>query len=537
MSLLDRIQARTINRPTEQRFGIDQWISDYLLPTQFGFNGVQYGAGYGLTQTLAGNRATEIASTLPGYLAALRSCPPAFAAQLVRALVLSQARFVFRNPPWHPSTPRKTFGTRALGLLERPWTNATTGELIARMEWHAGVAGNAFVTRRPDRLRVLRPDWVAILYGSHLEPDDPGHALDGELIGYVYQNQGLFNSQYRPQTLLPSDVAHWSPIPDPENAGIGMSWITPAVREIQKDRVATQHTINYFSNGATPNMVVKGITAATREQFEEIVAMMEANHAGVANAYKTLYLAAGADATVVGANLADIDMKSVNGTAETRIASLSRVHPVILGIAEGLAGSSLNAGNFSMARRIWADSWIYPTLQDLAASLAPLVDVPADAELWTDTGDMPILREDAKDAAEIEQVKASTIVSLVNGGFTADSVLAAVNGQNMGLLKHTGMVSVQLQLPGAEQAPATAPPSRSLPSAEDLAERADDNQLKRFWLHGDGASRWATWTELYHHLRKHMVDELAKRVAAEWFHERYGIWPRHQKGKNPHGPG
>lgn len=799
MSLLDRIAARTVDRPTERRSSIDQWIADYLIPAQFGFNGVQYSAGIpGLTQTLAGNRATEVLTTLPGYLAALRSCPPAFAAQLVRALVLSQARFVFRNPPWHPTSPRKTFGTRALGLLERPWRNATTGELIARMEWHAGVAGNAYVTRRPDRLRVLRPDWVAILYGSHLEPEDPGHALDGELIGYVYQNQGLFTGKYRPQTLLPQDTAHWSPVPDPENAGIGMSWITPAVREIQQDRLATTHTIRYFEQGASPNLVVKGINAATREQFEEIVDMMEAKHAGVANAYRclhpetevamwdgsrrradavsvgdtvvawagscavpgrvtaadwqpsapivtvttqrgrvirtndrhpfllkdgswvqaidlnygdllvtglgwasdndaadtltpyqawvlgvivgdgctiadspvisawdegirtrlrvghplrhtgkghdyrvlgarrmcteagvmykrsyekrippqvlagsakvkwaflaglidtdghvsdpalrrscevgitstckelltdaqhvlaslgvnasvslsmpaggagggahgegprgrdvwrlvalgndqarrlwptldlactekarrlaeyatipsrqdrsrydrvvsvvvgapeptigleiadhhthvtggvvthnTLYLTAGADVTPVGANLGELDLKGVHGSTETRIASLSRVHPVILGIAEGLAGSSLNAGNFGMARRIWADSWIYPTLQDLAASLAPLIDVPADAELWTDTGDMPILREDAKDAAEIEQVKAATISSLITNGFTRKSVIAAVTGQNMTLLEEDPQwISVQLQAASGQPPPA-----------------------------------------------------------------------------------
>lgn len=535
MSLLDRIASRTIDRPTERRFAIDQWISDYLAPTTFGFNGVQYGAGFGLNQTLAGNRATEITGTLPGYLAALRSCPPAFAAQLVRALVLSQARFVFRNPPWHPTTPRKTFGTRGLGLLERPWPNATTGELIARMEWSAGLAGNAYVARRPDRLRVLRPDWTAILYGSDLEPDDPGHAIDGKLLGYIYQNQGLFNSKYRAQTILPRDMAHWSPIPDPENAGIGMSWITPAVREIQKDRLATTHTIRYFEQGATPNLVVKGITAATKEQFDEIVGMMEAGHAGVANAYKTLYLVAGADATVVGANLADIDLKGVNGASETRIASLSRVHPVILGIAEGLAGSSLNAGNFGMARRIWADSWIYPTLQDLAASLAPLVDVPADAELWTDVGDMPILREDAKDAAEIEQVKAATIVSLVNGGFTAESVLAAVNGQNMGLLKHTGMVSVQLQQPGAEQPPPADVAVRDVLLDVFDETRADHNNLKQYWMVGEGAAKWATWTELYNHLKKHMVNEMAKRVASEWFKERYGYSPGADLNRVAHG--
>src|SRR5690606_11642187 len=98
---------------------------------------------------------------------------------------------------------------------------------------------------------------------------------------------------------------------------------------------------------------------------------------------------------------------------ETRISSLSRVPASLLGISEGLAGSSLNAGNFDSARRVFADTWVSPTLQDYAASLASLVDVPDDAELWPDTSDMPILRDDGKAAAEILQLKQASIVALV----------------------------------------------------------------------------------------------------------------------------
>jgi phage portal protein BeeE len=447
VGLLERIAD--VRNGAETRYSADTWLTDYYLPTQFGFNGGQYAVGgyNGLVQTLAGNRASEIVSSLPGYMAALRQCPPAFAAELVRASVLSQARFTFRNLPGRPNA-RKQFGTKELGILEVPWPNATTGELIARMEWHAGVTGNAYVTRRAKRLKVLRPDWVAVLYGSEQEPEDAIHALDGQLLGYVYQNGGLYSSGNEPTTLLPEDVAHWSPIPDPEAGEVGMSWVTPAIREMQGDRLTSEHKIRFFENGATPNLVVKGIPAITKVQFDEIVDAMEAKHAGVANAYRTLYLTAGADATVVGANLDKLDLKAVTGTFETRIAALSRVHPVILGIAEGLAGSALNAGNFGMARRIWADTWIYPTLQDLVASLATIVNVPSGAELWFDVADMPILREDAKDAAEIGQTRQTTITGYVREGFTPDSSIAAAIGQDEGLLKHTGNMSVQLQPPG-----------------------------------------------------------------------------------------
>jgi phage portal protein BeeE len=460
LGLLERVgEARRVT--AERAFPGDQWLTDYLIPSQqaqFNYGGAVYQVG-GLLQTSPfGPRVQEISATLPSYAAALRRCPPAFAAEMVRALVLSQARFTFRNRP-STNTPRRTFGTSALSVLEEPWPNATTGELLARMEWHAGLAGNSYVYRQPDRLRVLRPDWVAILYGSQLEPDDPAHALDGEVIGYIYQQGGVKGgNRSKVYTLLPADVVHWSPLPDPEAAGLGMSWVTPAVREIQGDQAATEHKLNFFRNGATPNMVVKGIPAANEEQFNQIVNQLEASHSGVRNAYKTLYLTAGADVTVVGSSLQQLDFKATQGAGETRIALLSRVHPVILAIAEGLAGSSLNAGNFAMARRLWADSWIYPTLQDVARALAPIVRVPSDAELWYDPADMPILREDAKDAAEIEQIKQTTITGYVKEGFTADSAVAAVNGQDVKLLKHTGLVSVQLQPPGVT-APADGQPA------------------------------------------------------------------------------
>lgn len=452
--LLERIaaeRARIAASPSEQRFSIDRWLSEYLIPAgTFGFNGGRYpygGLAPGLTQTFDRQPILKVPDTLPGYSAALKASPPAFAAQMVRAMVLSQARFVYRNPPWHARTPRRVFGSSRLRTLERPWPKAGTGELLARMEWHAGLAGSAFVLRQRRRLRLLRPDWVGVLYGSDAEPDDPVGALDGEILGYVYQNGG-FSSGNKPQTLLPSEVAHWSPLPDPESPDMGMSWVTATLREIQGDSAAAEHKVNFFRNGATPNMVVKGIPATTKEQFDQIVDMLEQRHAGVANAYRTLYLTAGADATVVGSDLRQLDFKQTQGAGETRISVVGRVPAVLLGIQAGLEGASLNAGNFGMAKRIFADSWLYPMLQDVTAALSPIVDIPDDAELWFDTADIPLLREDGKDAAEINSLRAAAIRQLWDGGADPDSAVAAVAPEWVGTLQHTGRLSVQLHRPG-----------------------------------------------------------------------------------------
>jgi hypothetical protein len=235
-------------------------------------------------------------------------------------------------------------------------------------------------------------------------------------------------------------------------------------------------TDDYVLTHNTPNLVVKGIAATTPEQFRQIVDDLEQGHAGVANAYKTLYLGAGADATVVGSHLGQIDFGATQGRGETRISVLSRVPASLLGISEGLSGSSLNAGNFNAARRMFADSWVYPTLQDLAASLAPLLNVPADAELWFDPADMVALREDAKDAAEIMQIQMSTIVAGVNGGFKPESVVAATIAQDPKLLKHSGLVSVQLQQPGA-QPPSPSSGSDAGPKALPQMRAIEDDEL------------------------------------------------------------
>jgi len=293
-------------------------------------------------------------------------------------------------------------------------------------------------------------------------------------------------------------------------------------------------------------LVVKGIPAVTREQFNEWVGAMEATHSGITNAYKTLYLTAGADVTVVGSSLRDLDLKSVQGGGETRIAVLSRVPAPILGIAEGLSGSSLNAGNFGMARRLFADTWVYPALQDLAGSLADIVDVPAGSELWFDTADMPLLREDAKDAAEIEDLKSTTITKYVREGFLPDSVIAAVRAQDISLLKHSGFLSVQLQAPGqpapGQPAPdgGSAPGQVPQPDAQARTAVGDEenrlagkdttpghDELHHYWTRGEGLAKWAKsphpWTTLVEHLTKYVGPEKAKTYASRWFIEVFGF--------------
>lgn len=375
-----------------------------------------------------------------------------FAVMLVRQLVFSEARFLWRRI--EDGRPTDLFEDERLALLERPWPNGTTGELLARMEQDTSLAGNFYATvvgsGNKRRIRRLRPDWVTIVTGS---PSDDPFDLEAEPIAYVYEpRHSLGGARAKPQLLTPEQVVHWSPVPDPEAQWRGMSWLQPVVNEILADSAATKHKLAFFENGAVPGLAIVHDPSVSPETFDAVVAEFEKTRA-VKGAYKTIHLAGGADIKTFGADMKQLDFKVTQGAGETRICAAGGVHPVIVGLSEGLQGSSLNAGNFNAARRSFADARIRPQWRSAASALEPLVGPPGErANLWYDDRDVPFLREDAKEEAEIRNTNASTLETLIRSGYTPDSAADAVTSGDFRKLSHSGLVSVQLHLPG-EHAP------------------------------------------------------------------------------------
>lgn len=72
-----------------------------------------------------------------------------------------------------------------------------------------------------------------------------------------------------------------------------------------------------------------------------------------------------------------------------------------------------------------------------------------------------------------------------------------------------------------------------------VAHPGDAERLKRYWTKGEGLAKWADkpkpWTELYHQLTKYMNPDMAKRTAAQWFHEVFGFWPGSDLNRVTHG--
>lgn len=401
-----------------------------------------------------------------GYIAgAYKANGIVFACILARQLVFSEARFQWRR--FANGRPGELFGDPSLALLETPWPNGTTGDLLNRVEVEASLAGNFYCTTADDRgnlgraatgpgrrIAKMRPDRVTIIVGS--ASDDP-YALDAKPVGYLYEppNLGAGRKQSEPVILMPDEVAHFAPIPDPAASFRGMSWLTPVLREIEADRATTTHKLRFFEKGATLATVVKFEKDTSPQVFDAFVSRYRAQHEGADNAYKTLFLGGGADVHTVGTDLKQLDFKATQGAGETRIAMAARVPATILQASEGLAGSSLNAGNFGQARRMFADGFLRPQWRMFAASIQSIIPGPAGASLWYDDRDIPYLREDVKDQAEIQSEKAKTIEALIRGGFTPKTAVAAVAPEWKNVLTHTGLFSVQLQEAGAAAPPST----------------------------------------------------------------------------------
>jgi HK97 family phage portal protein len=352
-----------------------------------------------------------------------------FAVVLARLSLFTEAEFCFQS-----LRDRSTYSNGALNLLQHPWENGNTGELLARMEQDVSLAGNFYgYLATPTSIQRLRPDWMEII-------------TDGRVpVGYVYTPGGPRGDDRAGKLLLPEEVVHWSPIPDPTAAYRGMSWLTPCVAEVQSDSAMTRHKQMFFERAATPNLLIKYVDKLDKESRERLRAELNLRHEGVENAYRTMVLDGGADATVIGANMREIDFEVVQAAGENRIASAAGVPGIIAGLKEGLQAATYS--NYAQAMRRFVDLWAFPQWRSACSALQKIVKTPGGSRLWFDTSAINALHESEADQADITMKKTVSIVNLVRAGYDGKAVAVAVEtGKGIDSLPHTG----NIYFPGAQ---------------------------------------------------------------------------------------
>jgi phage portal protein BeeE len=438
MSLLPR------RRSARGRHEVSRYsLTDYFTWVYQSVSSGGLGA-YGVTTTYGKSAAEPIATNFEGYASGLLFADgPVASAEAYRLRVFGQAPLLFQRRV--DGRPGDLYDDASLDLLRKPWLGGTCGDLMKRALLHGDLGGNAYLVLVGDELVLLRPDWVEIVLAKRMHE---GYQVGWRQVGIAYYEGGLGVGD--PAIFLPGEYIHFVPgLPDPLATYRGMSWLTPVIREVQADKSASDHKVKFFENAATPNLAVSLPKELTPAQFDQFVDRMDARTRGVEHAYETLYTGGGADVTVIGANMQQIDFGNVQGKGETRIANAAGVPPTLLSFSEGMQGSSLNAGNYGPTKRNFVDTTIRDLWQNWCGSAETLFPPPGDGDrLWYDPRDIPFLREDETAAAQIKSIEAETINKLVTAGFEKDSIVASVIAGDWTLLKDTGLVSVQLLPPG-----------------------------------------------------------------------------------------
>ena len=377
-----------------------------------------------------------------------------FAALYVRMSLFAEATFQYQA-----KDDRHLFGNTTLEKLEVPFgTGSTSQQLLARMEQDVSLAGNSYTWDAPgeDRLVRLRPDWTTIV--SELTAVGGGGQYRRK-VGYWWEPPRSVMGQGRGFFIPADEVVHWAPIPDPNADFRGMSWLTPAYRDVQGDDGMTQYKVKYLDNAATPNVIIKYAQKLQPGTVDSIRERMKARYGGAANAFKTLVLDQGADFTVVGNSFSQMDFTGVMQAGTERILADAQVPGVLVGL-EPLRGAGRG---YQESMQKFANLWARPQWRSACGALEALLDVPGGNRLWFDTGDIAALQDGEMERGQTALVKAQALLALVQAGYTHESAVAAVDAMDLSQLQAGGMGTPgggpQVQhLLGQQQPGATADP-------------------------------------------------------------------------------
>jgi phage portal protein BeeE len=352
-----------------------------------------------------------------------------FAVILVRLALFSEARFVFQS-----LVDKHLYGSQDLTILEAPWPNCTTGELLARMEQDLSLAGNAYLWKaEADRLVRIPPDEVTIISEERQGPTGRYR----EVVGYEWdptpvQNvaPGQSDRSDDAQSFTVGEVAHWSPYPDPRANWRGMSWLTPVLRDVAGDTAMTGYKIAYLENAAAPNLLIRYSQKLRPDTVDAIAERMHAKYGG-SNSFRTFVLDQGADATVLNNSLEQMGFAETQEAGVLRICMASGVDPILLGL-----GGTRAAVTYEQAMRRLGDVTMRPLWRSACAALQKLVPnvPPAGVRLWFDTSDIAALRQSETERGQTSQVQAAALLTVVQAGYTRDSAVAFLASGDVGQL-------------------------------------------------------------------------------------------------------
>lgn len=397
-----------------------------------GYNEYMYSGAYQVPATDLRGRSVEGVATgiVHDARRAFETNGPVFACIAARMALFSEAAFKLQD-----RRDQHLMGSPDLSLLEHPWPNATSGDLWARMEQDDSAAGNAYVRlAKPEdgsdpMLVRMRPDTVTIV--SQELVDDMGRTFKIP-VGYA-EDLSVLGTSRRPQLYDVSEVAHYAPIPDPAASWRGMSWLTPLLRDVGADNALTEYKAMHVRNGAMPGIVIKYPQKLSGPSINKLKDRFAALYGGAANAGKTLVLDEGADLTVAGSSMEQLQFAALQAGGVERICAAAQVPLDVIGLGTRAGGEA-----YAQAIRRFADLWARPHWRMACASLEHLVPElggPSWYRLWYDVSGIAALREGELARGQTTLVKSQAVSAFVLSGYTRESAILAAESGDLTQLK------------------------------------------------------------------------------------------------------
>ena len=418
--------------PTSERAAMS-WPQYQQMVTQLNYGGNLY--------QLLGNTTYGPGEPAPtdSAAAALASNGVAYGIYRRRLELFAQGRFRFRRFGNPRPTLSDSFRTPDLEPLN------DTRWLFEECELGVARAGAAFFVYDGPVLRSLDARYCTIVGGSQQHPDKVAGAWDARPIGLIYQVPG---QSVDPETWTWDEVFPYIPERDPEARWRGMSWLRPAMEDIDADNGMRRYLTRYLTNHATPNTAVVFPPEVLKETVEAFRDVFLQKHQGVERAFRTAFLGGGADIKVIGASLKELDSQPVRAQVHKDIAAAAGVPIVAAGIEQGTYANSKESN------RALADGKVRYLWSCAAETFSRAVNVPGGSELYVETAHISALQADALDDAQVVAAQANTMRTLWDGGADPASAISAVTAGDLTKVVHSGNLSVQL-VPGG-QTPATA---------------------------------------------------------------------------------
>ncbi|MBS0124239.1 phage portal protein [Thetidibacter halocola] len=238
------------------------------------------------------------------------------------------------------------------------------------------VAGEAGL---PFELHVLRSDRMSVVPGA-----------DGWPVAYEY---AVGARKLRFDVTGPvSPVCHIKNF-HPQDDHYGLSPLQSAAQAVDVHNSASRWSKGLLDNAARPSgaIVWKGVDGQsnlTTEQYERLVAEVEANHQGARNAGRPMLLEGGLDWKPMGFSPSDMEFQKTKESAAREIAVAFGVPPMLLGIP----GEATYA-NYAEAHRAFYRLTVLPLATRVTASVGRWLSdfVGEEVELKPDLDQVPAL--------------------------------------------------------------------------------------------------------------------------------------------------